>query len=427
MFTADTRIDGSTSSTQELLDVALGLARVELEHARAISWSLPEIEDFEEHARAGLAIGACGRRIEALLDTFPLRVRDADDEMVIGALLPPSDKAESDFPSTIALYKTVSNALKPLGLLAYDLLQAVGVCMQLSIDDSYCLIPPLGVCGTSFMEYLRKVGESCRVAKDVHPTRARRGNERKLHDPRWCFFTQAQPLPRMRRIEEPRGLLQKLHHTAFRETVASEIVGLNLYEYDGLPWAFYVDMARQAEDESRHSLLMARLLHERGGDFAAFPLPYMGSYYELFWEMTLTERLVGLNLDIEAVGHAVLSNISDRLVNAGDFRAGEAFEFIARDERRHARIGSDWLRYLYPDVGTRRHAVEAARALTAVSMAVASTRITGGTTLETIDRWLDGETLLHYDEPLSAGHEHEVTPLTARKRGGEAADKSLVG
>jgi hypothetical protein len=92
-----------------------------------------------------------------------------------------------------------------------------------------------------------------------------RGPSLKIHDIRWNFARTDEPLTRMPRIEFDRGLQQKLHHTAFRETVASEIVGLNLLEYAGMPWAFYLDMMRQCEDESRHSLMAAELLLRREG------------------------------------------------------------------------------------------------------------------------------------------------------------------
>jgi hypothetical protein len=62
----------------------------------------------------------------------------------------------------------------------------------------------------------------------------------------------------------------KLHHTAFRETLAAEVAALSILEYDGLPWPFYLDMARQVEDESRHALLAFQALEGKGGHLGQY-------------------------------------------------------------------------------------------------------------------------------------------------------------
>jgi uncharacterized ferritin-like protein (DUF455 family) len=175
-------------------------------------------------------------------------------------------------------------------------------------------------------------------------------------------------------------------------------------------------MMRQCEDEARHSLLAGKALHERGGDLDEFVLPFMGNYYEMFWDMDLTERLVALNMDIEAVGAPHLHQISERLKAIGDNDGAHLFSCINDDERRHARIGSYWLKFLHPDPSHRRHMIEACRAFTSINLANAASRLTGEAFLSLLDRWASGHDVYNYYESMGPEHEQEVTPLLARTK-----------
>jgi uncharacterized ferritin-like protein (DUF455 family) len=221
-------------------------------------------------------------------------------------------------------------------------------------------------------------------------------------------------MPRLPRIEERDGLLQKLHYTALRETVASEVAALNLLEYDGLPWSFYLDMARQCEDEARHAMMTANALRVRDGEIGNYPIPYLGNYYEMFWEMTLEERLVAMNLDIEAVGQGYLASIPERLEST-DKDAAALYDFICVDERRHARIGTRWLEYLYPQPERRRAAIDACRGLLLVNLASAHTAVMGGTVVDALDRWVTSGGPFRFEEARGIQHEPEIHLLLARR------------
>src|SRR5262249_38979223 len=148
-------------------------------------------------------------------------------------------------------------------LAAYDPLLAMSLC---GATQDQCT-SPLMVPPTDVTSWLVKVGVECASNQPKEVIRSVVLCAEKVHDPRSHIAQEMDGLPRMRRVEEPSGLLHKLHHTAFRETLASEVVATSLYEYDGLPWQFYIDMCRQCEDEARHSLMTFKLLASRGGFF----------------------------------------------------------------------------------------------------------------------------------------------------------------
>jgi uncharacterized ferritin-like protein (DUF455 family) len=311
------------------------------------------------------------------------------------------------------IYQSLCGISAEGGLGFYDLEHVMRQC-SISLRDVGRAVP--GLADQVWSNVCETLNSGPSGAKNLI-VRVCRGPETKVHDGRWRFARQDEPLTRMPKIEYKAGLLQKLHHTAFRETVASEIPALNILEFQGLPWGFYIDMMRQCEDEARHSLMAAHELQERGGDFGMFKLPYLRSYYEMFWDMGLTERLVALNIDIEAVGAPHLGDMARRMEVVGDRSAARLFECLHHDEKRHARIGSVWLKHLYPSAAARRAAIDACRALTTVNLASASSRITGQPFWDTFHRWASDSPIYSYDQPLSSEHEVEVTPLLARVKG----------
>ena len=127
--------------------------------------------------------------------------------------------------------------------------------------------------------------------------------------------------------------------------------------------------------------------------------------------------MVTLNLDIEATGQGYLHNIAARLINANDLEASETFSHIARDEQRHAGMGAYWLKYLYPEPGARQEAIDQSRAMTAINLAAAEAAETGGTALGALQRWIEGDWPVEYEERLDGfEYEPEITPLVARTK-----------
>jgi uncharacterized ferritin-like protein (DUF455 family) len=214
-------------------------------------------------------------------------------------------------------------------------------------------------------------------------------------------------------IEDPRGLLHKLHHTTFRETVASEVAAMNIYEYDGLPWAFYLDMASQVEDEVRHSTMCRTLLEKRGGYLGQYPQPCYGNYYRMFWEMDLIERLVALNINTEGPGVGYLGEIVRRMEKLGDVNAAALFSHIAYDEQRHAKIGGRWLKYLLKPQ-ERRDRLRSAEATLFLHLVCAEASCTGELVQHVIQRWETCGNAIVYEDDAGLEYEKEV-PLTGRR------------
>jgi len=247
--------------------------------------------------------------------------------------------------------------------------------------------------------------------------RTRLGNPQQVYDPRFRFLPVGHPLPRVRRIETREGLLHKLHHTAFRETLAAELAALNIYEYDGLPWSFYIDMCRQVEDESRHAIMAAEMLQKKGGRLGDYPASYLGNFYDMNLSMSLVERLVSMNLDTEAVGQRYLARVAGRLRAIGECEVADMYDFITHDEKRHAAIGATWFRYLCPEKGSRKRAIDAARALTVVHLAVAHCQVVQEDRVaNVVESWARGNETFVLEPFDAANHEDEISLTTARER-----------
>lgn len=419
-------------SPREVCTIAVSLAEVELFWARQLTWVLPTSTSFEEHCQIGLAIGAATRRMKILLQV--------GQELAIGELAPSpseelqrfklnlkSNSSKGTLYSHEFLYQTVLSQVKTLGLMSYDLQTTLQYCSKLGKEYKQKLNHPFSISPDTIIETLLRIGTTYRDRITRSPIRVRRGNTQKNYDKRWQLLPQGCPPPRMKRIETQAGLMHKLHHTALRETLAAEAVALNLFEYDGMPWEFYIDMGRQCEDEARHALLAEMRLREMGGKIGQFQFGCLGNLYHTFWEMTLEERLIALNLDTEAAGQGYLSNVAHRLEKIGDKESATHYEFVLFDERRHARFGIRWFKYLYPDTVSREKALETARAFTIINLASNCAEVIGDNVINVIDEWLAHGGVYHSDEPATADHEQEISLLTARRRTPSLNSKAQSG
>lgn len=418
-----------TISPYEVVDIFSSLAELELFHARQLIWNLPTAPSFEAHCMIGLAIGSSGRRIDAFL-------RIAGENMIKEvAPSPPSEweqfiergKSEASdkhMHTFRSLYKDILSWVTAESFRTYDAVVLMKFAMSLkSRYDNYAI--PLKGPSDNNIDSLIQVSNSRKRRQLQHPTRARRNNIRKKYDKRWQFVNPGFAPKRIKRIEYPEGLMHKLHHTAFRESLATECSALSMYEYDGLPWSFYIDMARQCEDEARHSLISAERFRELGGKLGDFPLSHFGNFYQMFWEMDLTERLVAMNLDTEAMGQVYLGELGNRVRKVGDKSTSQLFEYLGFDEKRHARFGGKWLAYLYSNPESRKEAIESCRALTAINLASAEAYLSGRTVGEVIDRWITlKETIPQepQDDHDSDEYEKEISLLAARQAGYEFAE-----
>ena len=150
-------------------------------------------------------------------------------------------------------------------------------------------------------------------------------------------------------VHDPRDIGMFLHKELDEEYTTLELMARNSYEHPDMPWAFHRDMVRQASDEARHAVMIARLMTARGfrhGDFALTTSSYDGIYefepcatgsrQELLWRMLIRQTFMeGLAIDNLAY------EIEHRR-SAGQTDIASVFEYILRDEVFHAQSGQRW-------------------------------------------------------------------------------------
>jgi len=192
-----------------------------------------------------------------------------------------------------------------------------------------------------------------------------------------------------------------------RETLASQMCALSAVEYDGLPLAFYWDMAKQCWDEARHSMYFVYLAktlsaenqsaeHSRSSvsdalfeaEGEGFPVPREGNFYEAMLNADLVQRLVLMNQRSEApaipmITRRLTSNFCRQYPSVAEF-----YEFDQTDETSHAAIGNRWLHHLVPDVSDRNELTEEADLLRGVLMLTAFAHHGGGSLVELTERFL---------------------------------------
>lgn len=415
-----------TLSFQSAAVIAYTLAELELSEARALCAKLPTEANHESHLSIGLAIGDAGKRIRNLVeaaDDHGMSARQGSCLHVLESVSQRDDEAHDTPGTPSSLYAALGNLIRGLWPSTNRLMSALQAC-----DTQSSGSPLYGVSARALVSATQVLSQSTTHARSTRrteratrcPERARRAYGHKLYDSQWRIGQVDTQLPIMPKLENLEGLLQKLHHTAFRESVASEICAMNMFEYDAMPWRFYVDMCEQTADEAHHSQLCLQRLAELGGAPGDYLLPYLGNYYEMFWEMDLEERLVAMNLDTEAEGRDYLQDAAYRLRRIGDTRSAALMEQLSMDERRHARFGAIWLGYLNPNQPARRSRVQSCRAMTAISLASAHTARAGGTVQEAIGKWLREGAVLKFSPTSEGEEEEEEIGLTA------AWDQALV-
>lgn len=154
-------------------------------------------------------------------------------------------------------------------------------------------------------------------------------------------------------LNDDEGIAMFLHKELDEEFTTLELIARNSYEHPDMPWAFHRDMARQASDEARHAVLIARLMAARGvghGDFPLTKSSYDGLYEfepcapgsrrELLWRMLIRQTF----MEWLAVDNLALEIARRRAAGQADI--AHVFEYILRDEVFHAQSGLRWSREL---------------------------------------------------------------------------------
>ena len=142
------------------------------------------------------------------------------------------------------------------------------------------------------------------------------------------------------------GRATLIHALAHIELNAIDLAVDIVWRFDALPKEFYSDWISVAREEAMHFQLLRAHLQSLGFDYGDFPA------HNGLWEMAektkgdLLARLAIVPRTLEARGLDASPAVKNKLVRAGDTRAGEILDIILRDEIRHVRIGNDWYRRL---------------------------------------------------------------------------------
>lgn len=186
---------------------------------------------------------------------------------------------------------------------------------------------------------------------------------------------------------------------AMREAFACDLCALSSVEYDGLPLAFYRDMAKQSWDEARHAhfyfqfskslflelqttLAEASPLRRSITKFcntgAGLPVQRERNFYESFFNATLSERLVMMQVRTETPAIKRLTAKLDSPIAQRYPRLRQALLTDRCDEKSHSRIGWYWLKYLHPDVHDRKRVIEHTDLMRAIYLLTAFSEHGGG-------------------------------------------------
>jgi hypothetical protein len=167
-------------------------------------------------------------------------------------------------------------------------------------------------------------------------------------------------------------------YLAIKECLAAELCALNIAEYDGLPIAFYRDMAKQCFDETRHSHFfletaiqwireaapesfpeaLAPSIRRYLDTGTGLPIPREGNFFATIHAADVVERLILMNVKTETIA---VRKLKERLLGrlcGSDPELKFATEIDLQDEISHVKIGSRWLRYLIPDETARSAKIE---------------------------------------------------------------------
>jgi uncharacterized ferritin-like protein (DUF455 family) len=148
---------------------------------------------------------------------------------------------------------------------------------------------------------------------------------------------------------EGRALL--VHSVAHIELNAIDLALDVVWRFPGLPDSFYTDWMHIAQEEAKHFMLLHEHLRSLGynyGDFAA---------HNALWEMAertqhdVLARIGIVPRTMEARGLDASPGVKNKLIGAGDHKAGQILDIILEEEIGHVAAGNRWYRYLCQERG----------------------------------------------------------------------------
>jgi Uncharacterized protein conserved in bacteria len=149
-----------------------------------------------------------------------------------------------------------------------------------------------------------------------------------------------------RRLGTASGRAALIHAIAHIEFNAINLALDAAHRFVGMPFDYYADWLRVADEEATHFGLLRAHLQGLGHDYGDF------CAHDGLWEMaqkTTHDPLYRMALVprvLEARGLDATPAISLKLQQIGDARAVDILDRIARDEIGHVAVGSRWFAYL---------------------------------------------------------------------------------
>ena len=135
----------------------------------------------------------------------------------------------------------------------------------------------------------------------------------------------------------------------FNEIWAAEVVAASMWDFDSQPWDFYLDLARWAWDETRHSTMGYRALQGWGWDVPEL-IPWGNALYNAMGPMPPLQRLALLYFYEEGLLRAGTKQVELKILeSAQDDGSAQDMDFDWADEAIHVSFGFRWLRHLLGD------------------------------------------------------------------------------
>lgn len=149
----------------------------------------------------------------------------------------------------------------------------------------------------------------------------------------------------------PEGRAMLVHSIAHIELNAIDLALDVVWRFADMPEAFYTDWVRIAQEEAKHFSLLRQHLVDLGFDYGDFPA------HNTLWDMAertkgdILARIGIVPRTMEARGLDASPGVKNKLVSAGDHRAGDILDTIMEDEIGHVAAGNRWYRYLCAERG----------------------------------------------------------------------------
>ncbi len=135
----------------------------------------------------------------------------------------------------------------------------------------------------------------------------------------------------------------------FNEIWAAEVVAASMWDFTNETWDFYLDLARWAWDETRHSTMGFRALEGWGWNVPEL-IPWGNAMYNAMGPMPPIQRLALLYFYEEGLLRAGTKQIEIKILeSAQDEGSVQDMDFDWADEAIHVSYGFKWLRHLLGD------------------------------------------------------------------------------